>query len=391
MDITRLQRSPIGTLVPIRGVDARTLREFQHFAYLPDPLPTEVALEQGTWRMVAEASSSLGQLRQVCDQLPNPRLLITPALAKEAQATSALEGTYGTLPDVLEARLPGFEPRTPEIREIRGYEKMASHGFESVTDREITIGLLCDLQKILAHASRHPSKDPGQVRKDQVVIGAEDAPVEDSRFVPPPPGDQLAAGLQAWQQWVTTDHDLPIVVRAAMAHYQFETLHPFNDGNGRVGRLVILLQLLREGTLEAASLTISPWFLKRRREYQDALFDLSCTGEWDPWIRFFCRALMDQCGQHVEVAKQLLTWLSGVRHQLVERRWTGLIANLTEKLIEWPIVTNVWVQQEHGVKAPTAQSAIDRLVEIGVLKELTGRNYRRVYGATAVMNLVESL
>jgi len=137
----------------------------------------------------------------VCAQLPNPQLLIAPSLAKEAQATSALEGTYGALPDVVEARLPGFEPKRPEIREIHAYERMARHAFQWVHDRHITIGMLCDLQRVLAEASRHPSRDPGRVRRDQVRIGAEDCTVYDARFIPPPASDHLAAGLDAWQEW----------------------------------------------------------------------------------------------------------------------------------------------------------------------------------------------
>lgn len=391
MDLDALRASPVGRLVRIAGTDQRTLRDYDHYAFVPDPLPERVTLRQETWKSVTEAAASIGQLRQVCAQLPNPQLLILPALAKEAVATSALEGTYGTLPDVLEARLPGFEPKSPEIREIRAYEHMAQHGFEWVQERPITLNMLCELQQVLAESSRHKSRDPGKIRRDQVVIGPEDCTVYDARFVPPPADDHLRSGLDAWQEWVNSEHGLPVPVRAAMAHYQLETLHPFNDCNGRVGRLVILLQLLLDGALDVPSLTVSPWFLRRRTEYQDGLLAVSRTGDWDAWVSFFCRGLKEQCDLHVHVARQLLDWMNDLRRRLLDRHWHGVIVQVAEALIEWPIVTNRLIQLNYDVRAPAAQSAIDRLVELDAVKELTGRNYARVYGATTVMNLVESL
>ena len=278
MDIARLQGSPVGRLVAITGTDPRTLRPYDHFAFVPHPLPGTVDLAQETWTAVTDAAAALGRLKQACAYLPNPQLLIAPALTKEAQATSALEGTYGTLPDVLEARLPGFTPRSPEIREINAYEQMARLAFDWIQEREITVGMLCDLQKILAAGARRPSLDPGQVRRHQVIIGPEGCEFHESRFIPPPAGDQLRAGLDEWQTWINQDHSLPVVVRAALAHYQFETLHPFNDGNGRVGRLVIGLQLVRDGTLDSPSLTISPWLL-RRPSSTKITFSLSAAPE----------------------------------------------------------------------------------------------------------------
>lgn len=367
------------------------MRDYDHFAFVPSPLPDRIELKQETWTAVADAAGSLGQLRQACAYLPNPHLLIAPALAKEAQATSALEGTHGTLPDVLEARLPGAVPKTPEIREIRAYERMAEHGFEWVRDREVTVGVLCDLQRILADASRRRPPDPGEIRGRQVIIGPEDSSFEEARFIPPPPGDQLRAGLDAWQAWINTDHGLPVVVRAALSHYQFETLYPFSDCNGRVGRLVIVLQLLRAGALDAPSLTISPWLLRRREQYQDHLLNVSRTGDWDPWVAFFARGLHEQCQSHVAVAQHLVTWVADLRQQLHDRHWTGTIAHLVEALIDWPIVSNTLLRDKFDVTPVTAQGAIDRLVELGVLEELTGGNYARVYGAREIMKLVESL
>jgi Fic family protein len=390
VDVDRLRTSPIGQLVRIQGTDART-GDYDYFAFVPDDLGEHVALATPTWTSVAHAMEGLGRLRQACAQLPNPRLLIAPALVQEALTTSALEGTYGELPDVLEARLPQRGAPSAEVGEIRAYEAMANKAFDWMKDRPITVGVLSDLQGMLAERSRRPPKDPGRVREHQVFIGPEGSAVNDARFVPPPPGMQLRGGLQAWQDWINADHDLPVVVTCALAHYQFETLHPFGDGNGRIGRLVFILQLLRSGVLPEPGLTISPWLLKRRTEYQDTLLNTSTTGDWNPLVVFFARAIQDQCNAHVAIAQQVLDWFAETRQALADRRWSGVIAKIVEDLIDRPVITAGSVAEQYETSAPSAHHAIDRLVGIGVLEELTGRSYGRVFGARQVLELVESL
>jgi Fic family protein len=392
MDLEALRRSPRGQLVPITLPPRHALGEpVEYEAFLPLPLPDQLQLSNQTWKVASDAANAIGALRQACAHLPNPRLLIEPALVKEAQATSALEGTYGALGEIMQAQLPGFQPSTPEVREINAYIEMARSAFVWIRERPVTVGLLCDMQKILAEGSRRPVRDPGRIRTSQVYIGPEDCEIAESRFVPPPPGDRLRADVDDCLTWVGARQDLPIEVRIAMAHYQFETLHPFSDCNGRVGRLVVLLQLLLEGRLDEPALTLSPWLLKRRAQYQDQLLALSCTGDWNPWIQFFCEGLIEQCDRHVEVARQIISWLEGLRTELNDRHWTGTIGSLAADLIAWPVVTNSTVQTRYGCTAPTAQKAIDRLVELEVLTELTGGNYARVWGARPVMELVESL
>ncbi len=390
MDVDALRASPVGQLVPIEGHDQQG-KEFSYFAFLPSPLPNEVHLAPATWTKVAAASEALGRLHQACAPLPNPGLLIAPALAKEAVDTSALEGTYGALADVLEARLSETRPRSAEVAEIRAYERAAYEGFSWVRERPITVAMLSDLQGILAAESKEPQRDPGQVRDHQVVIGPKHGTVYDARYIPPPPDDRLRAGLEQWQEWLVVEHPLPPVLKAAMAHYQFESLHPFGDGNGRIGRLVIVLQLLRDGIISEPAITISPWLRKRRDQYQGHLLDVSRTGDWNPWVAFFCEALCEQARAHVAVVETLLEWLAAIRQLLNERHWSGTVASIVEDLVDWPVITSSFVQQKYGVSPPTAKSAIDRLCELGVLTEITGRTYNRAFGARAVIDAVERL
>lgn len=389
MDTEAFSASPIGQLIRIQGVDALN-GDYDHFGYLPDPLPERIDLTQESWYAVSRAAEALGRLRQACAQLPNPRLMIQPALAREAVSTSALEGTYSTLPEVLEARL-SESPLSREVTEVRGYEEMADRAFEWVKERSITVGMLSDLQGVLAAHSMNPVRDPGKVREHQVVIGPEGCSVYDARYVPPPPGDQLRTGFRDWQDWIAEKHDLPIVVRVALAHYQFECLHPFGDGNGRLGRLVMLLQLLCDGTLQEPALTISPWLEKRRGQYTDLLLQVSQNGDWNPWVQFISAALEEQATRHVVVAEQLLSYIAGVRREIQSRGWGGLIVELVDDLIVWPVLSVGFAARHYKKSFPTAKGAVDRLVEIGVLTEMTGRSYRRKFGCIPVIRIVEGL
>ncbi len=176
-----------------------------------------------------------------------------------------------------------------------------------------------------------------------------------------------------------------------MAHYQFEALHPFGDGNGRVGRLAAVLQLLQDGTIDHPALTVSHWFSRRRHQYQEGLFNLSATGDWNPWVSFFCQALCEQSQRSVRASQALLEWLTDIRAMLSERHYSGVIQTLAQDLIEWPVITLMFTAKKYEVSVPTAKSAIDRLVALGVIQEMTGRSYKRVFGARRVMEIVEAM
>jgi len=391
MDLERLRKTPIGELVPITGRDAR-YGDFAYFAYLPLPLSDDITLESLTWAKVAEASLALGKLEQACAQLPDPKLLIQPALFREALDTSALEGTVGVLRDLLEAQLQTAKNLSAETKEINAYVEVAMTAFRMVGQRRLTIGMLSELQARLFRETPDKPADIGRPRQGLVWIGAKDRPIQEARFVPPPADDRLQAGIDEWERWINADlpHLAP-VVRAAMGHYQFETLHPFGDGNGRLGRLVVVLQLLCSGVIKQPAITLSPWLLRHRSEYQDQLLSVSCTGNWNPWIRFFCEAVSAQCTALITGADDLLEWLSTSRRKLDERRWTGKIHEVLRDLIEWPLTTIGRTASRYEISPMNATRIIDHLVEAGILTELTGKAYGRSFGALDVMSIVERI
>lgn len=390
MDFDAFRSSPVGQLVPINGFDQRFGETFETFAFLPAPLPTVVPLSTDAIYAVTNATAAVARLDQAAFRLPNPMLLARPAIRREAVSTSALEGTYATFDEVLESDFLDADDLSPAIAEVRNYIVAAELAFKWVAERPITIAMLEALQKHLVQGTRGDTSDAGRVRQIQVCIGSGVGRVADARFIPPPPGDQLRDGLQDWQRWITTDDTIPTVVKMALGHYQFETLHPFNDGNGRLGRLICVLQLARRGELRVPVLNLSPWFEQRRRDYQDALLATSATGDYDTWIRFFCTAVEAQARQAVERIDHLLDWKEGLMETLRAAKVRGVALTIAEELIGYPMLTPTTAAKLYNVSYPAANSAIRRLEELGVLHERTGGKYARVYEARDVLRIINA-
>lgn len=389
MDIDAIKSSPIGKLVPIAGFDQRTGEEYEHSAYLPDLLPSDVALSSATWTSVAQAEAALGRLDEASQQVPEPGLLRRAATRREAQSTSALEGTFAPIEEVLEPDLEDRSQLSLQVWEILNYVAAAEEGLKWISSRPITSGLICQLQRVLVAGTPGEHSDSGGIRDRQVVVGPRDASVKEARFVPPPPGDQLQSGLDQWVHWVTDPpNDLPPVVRAAMSHYQFESLHPFSDGNGRIGRLLIVLELMRDAVLREPILVVSPWFESRRMEYQDHLLDLSRTGDWDRWIRFFAQgvgAAADVFRQRIE---ELIAWREQAIDTVRSAKVSGVAEHIAGDLIGSPILRAPRVARDHHVTPQGAMKALERLTELGLLTErkLGGR---RSFRAERVIELIE--
>lgn len=394
MDLPAITQSPIGRLVPISGTDPFRNEHYEHQAFVPDPLPErlhEFNLSPETWSAVVDAAAALAKLDQAGRQVPNPVLFRRPTLRREAQSTSALEGTYAAFTDLLEADLDeGRTTRSAEVREVLNYVQAAERAFEWIEERPLTLGVLGELQRILVRGTAGDLSDAGGIRDRQVVVGAQRRPITESRYVPPPPGDVLQSGMEAWLGWLNdAGSDIPEVVRAALAHYQFESLHPFSDGNGRLGRLIVVLQLMHYGVLHYSLLIVSPWFEARRREYQDALLGVSQTGNFDPWVRFFADGLHAQARETLVRIEALLDYQDELRSLIRDQRVRGVRAQIMEDIVGQPIIAVPWAAHRYGVSYQAANEAIAKLVKDQILEEMTGRNYDRLFAALRVLRIVE--
>ncbi len=387
--------SPTGALVSISGSD--TVRgPWAHIAFQPNPLPTTTpSLAVRTHIAVADARAALAALDARASLLPNPALLRRPTLRVEAQSTSALEGTYAPLVEVLSADEDEEHPDAA-MREILNYVSAAEFAFAWVGDgRPLTVGLLEDLQGRLVHKTIADTDQAGKVRTGQVAIGArKGVRIEEARFVPPPPGLDLVSATRDCVDWIAADHGREIdpVVAAAMGHYQFEAIHPFNDGNGRIGRLMIVLQFLRSGLLSEPTLTVSPWFEARRPEYYDHLRGVSTRGDWDSWVRFFA----DGVASSATATDLRLRQLVEVQQMLKERvRSAGLRADTAMTLVDFAVGRSVFtvrqVERSLSVGYGRANKLVGQLVDAGVLFQYGDSSYDRRFTAPDVLGVLTGL
>jgi Fic family protein len=314
----------------------------------------------------------LARLDQAARQVPNPALLREPALRREAQSTSALEGTFAPFVEVLEPDLEERGQLSLAILEILNYVVAARHAFAWVEERPLTTGLVGGIQRLLVQGTSGEHSDAGGLRDRQVFIGPEDTTIENARFVPAPNGDQLRTAFDDLVNWVNrSDVRLPPVVQAGLAHYQFETLHPYSDGNGRIGRLVIVLQLMRLGVLKHPILVVSPSFEARRTQYQDALLRLSQTGDGDAWIAFFATGVEAAASSTHQRIDGLLTWREEALGHARAARVSGVTERLTSDLIGMPVLRANQVAELYGVTHQGAMNALRRLADLGLLTTQT--------------------
>lgn len=389
MDIAKFEASPVGTLVSISGSDAYLRRGYKHVAFCPSPLPHEMQLSLRTHKLLGEAERGVGRLDASVKQLPNPALLVRPTLYREAVATSALEGTYAPLAEVFEADLLEDRQRSHEVREILNYVAASERGLLLIETRPICASLVSELQAILVRGTRGDGFDAGRIRTGQVYIGERGLGIESSRFVPPPAGQILIEGVSEWEKWINEDDDLPLVAKVALAHYQFETLHPFSDGNGRLGRLIVVLQFMTAGALAFPVLNLSPWLEARKDSYKDHMLAVSASGNFDPWVAFFAEAVIAQADDAVRRITRIMQIRQRMLDDLKAERARGVVLDIVDDLVAFPIITPSRAASLHGVTYPPANNAIERLVRLGHLREITGGSYGRVFASDALMLAVE--
>lgn len=396
MDLSLFTPASSGRVVPISGTDA-DYGTWQHHAFVPDPLPSEMPnVATQTHLRIADARAAVATLDSTARQLDNPGLLRHPTLRREAQSTSALEGTYAPLSEVLTA---GAEDLTnQDLREIINYVEMADAAYASVMEgHPLTVPMLCEMQARLVHQTRHEGRESGQVRSIQVVVGtrpdvaSDQAPIFRSRYVPPPPGVDLRAQLNALLEWKGTDHRSSIdpVAKAAMAHYQFETIHPFHDGNGRLGRLLMTIDLLTTGILSEPTLSVSPWFEARRDEYYDRLLAVSTDGDWNGWLEFFARGLTASASstqrQMLELVEARDQMRGVVSHSALR---AGTAYSLVDLAVANPSFTVRRVEHDLDLSYGRANRLVEQLVGLGILAELPTRGPSRRFYAPTILDIL---
>lgn len=383
MDVKRFQKSPTGRLVKApRG----------YWAFVPHPLPPQINWSVDLVSALSDADRALGELAGVGRTLPNPHLLIRPFVRREAVLSSRIEGTEASLPDLYAyeaAQLALFElPQPSDVREVLNYVRALEYGLERLSTLPLSLRLIRELHAHLMEGVRGEHSTPGEFRRSQNWIGPPGCMLNDATFVPPPVPEMQQA-LDAFERFLHTPSPLPPLVQLALIHYQFEAIHPFLDGNGRIGRLLITLLLCQWGLLSQPLLYLSAYFEKYREAYYDGLLLVSQEGRWARWIEFFLRGVAMQARDAVSRSQRLQDLQQRYRQQFQASRSSVLLLQLIDQLFAAPVVTVRQVEQYLGVTFRTAQLHVNRLAEAGILREVTGRARNRVYIADEIMRTIE--
>jgi Fic family protein len=317
-------------------------------------------------------------------------MLIQPYLRKEAVLSSKIEGTQSSLSELLlfEAGARGPQSRQADLHEVTNYVDALNLGIRRLPKLPISQRLIQELHARLMRGVRGGDRTPGHFRTTQNWIGAPGTPIEEADFVPPPPGSALAEALDDWEKFIHEEDALPPLVRCALMHYQFETIHPFSDGNGRIGRLLMPLFLLSQGHLSQPLLYLSAYFESNRESYYATLSEGRFTGNLIPWLTLFMRAVETQARDAAARADKLTSLESEYRKRVAKSR-SSVIYPLLEQIMTSIYVTTGDVARRHGVTYPTAQNAVAELVRVEVLKEVTGRTSYRIYAASEILAVLE--
>lgn len=357
-------------------------------AFVPDPLPPNVLWDGQMVSLLSTADRALGRLAGVGQTLPNPHLLIGSFKRREAVLSSRIEGTQASMDDLLlfEAA-PTVQPRVPDVREVWNYVRALEHGLDRQKNLPMSKRLMREMHGILLEGVRGQEHTTGEFRRSQNWIGPPGCSLADATFVPPPPSEMCEA-IDALETYLHEPSTLPPLVRLAVIHYQFEAIHPFLDGNGRIGRLMITLLLCMEGNLPGPLLYLSAYFERHRSEYYAGLLNVSCDGQWTEWITFFLRGVAEEAMDGVDRATRLLVLRERYREAFHSARSPALLLKLIDELFGAPAMTAARAAEVLRVTPSTAQRNIDKLVRSGILRETTGRKRYRVFLADEIIRVL---
>ncbi len=378
MDTALFQNSPSGRLV--RAVDG-------YWAFVPNLLPPKLDWSDALVSLTSRADLALGTLSGLGEALPNPHLLIYPFIRKEAVLSSRIEGTQSSLSELLLFEATKAEKQR-DVREVQNYVHAMEHGLKRLDDLPLSLRLIRELHAILMEGVRGEKATPGEFRQSQNWIGPPGCTLNDATFVPPPVSEMMGT-LDHLEKFLYADTQLPPLVELALVHYQFETIHPFLDGNGRIGRLLITLFLCQRSILSKPLLYVSAFFERHRQEYYDRLLEVSQRGAWRQWIEFFLQAVVEQSHDAVYRARRILDLHRTYYQTSLGKRLPPTAVELVELIFVRPVLNTRVVQEYLKVTFPAAQKAIKALIEEGILTEITGGKRNKAYAAKKILEILE--
>lgn len=358
-----------------------------YFAFVPAPLPPEIRYDDELVIELSNADAALSELSGLGRVLPNPNLLIVPYVRKEAVLSSRIEGTKTDLAELLRDEAGAEVPvrDLADVREVRNYVRALEYGVKRRAKLPLSLRLVRELQEHLMRGVRGDRATPGEFRRSQNWIGPPGSTIETATYVPPPV-EEMTACLDSWERFLHDRGKTPDLIQCALIHEQFEAIHPFLDGNGRIGRLLITLFLMERERLSQPLLYLSAYIERNRDEYYDLLQAVRTRGDWRSWILYFLRGVTSISREAVSRSSRLMDLRERFRKKLAGQK-NGI--RLLDELFENPYVTVARAQRILGVSNPTARQAVERLERAGILTETTGRGWGRLYLAKPILRIVD--
>jgi cell filamentation protein, protein adenylyltransferase len=368
------------------GKIVKTLRDY--LAFVPNPLPPTITYSPELIRLLADAAGALGELAGLGRMLVDPHVLVNPALHQEAVLSSRIEGTQAEIEDLFMFEAdPDERPEKADVREVYNYVVALEYGLKRLDSLPVSLRLIREIHERLMDGVRGGQTTPGQFRTTQNWIGRPGDLLNAATFVPAPM-EELPHVLGEWEKYIHTDDEAHPLARLAFIHYQFEAIHPFVDGNGRVGRLLLILLLCHWGLLPQPLLYLSAFFERHRDDYYRCLLRVSQRGEWEEWLQFFLTGVREQAQASLKTAKVLLDLQPQYRSRLRGERITKITLELSDYLFARPVVTAPIVRDHWKVSHHTAQEALGDLRKAGILHEITGQRRNRTWIAREIIQIL---
>jgi Fic family protein len=356
-------------------------------AFVPAPLPPEMVWAERLIRSLSDADRFIGQLSGEGKQLPNPHLLIRPFIKREAVLSSKIEGTQATLGELLASDAGAAVNRSPDdLREVGNYVTALDHGIKRLNTLPLSLRLVREVHEKLMEGVRGGNATPGQFRKTQNWIGPAGCTLQNATYIPPPP-DLLMDCLKNWEQFLHVQK-IPPLVQAGLLHYQFEAIHPFLDGNGRIGRLLVILFLVERKVLAEPLLYISAFFEATRSEYYNLLLSVSQKSQWNPWLEYFLNGIARMSDDVLSRAERINLLLQNWR-EAVSGQKPKILFDVIDLLAENPYWTTKRISERLQVAFTTAQRAINVLVKQGVLSQVGKGERDKVFCAAEIMKILD--
>lgn len=360
-----------------------------YYAFVPNPLPPVIQYDKKLIRLLSEADRLLGELSGTGRLLPNPYLLIAPYIRREAVSSSRIEGTQASLSDLFfyEAS-EQEEPKVPDVMEVRNYVKAMEYGIKRLAELPLSVRLIREIHKILTKGVRGERATPGEIRRSQNWIGPSGCSLNEATYVPPPV-EEMKQTLSDWEKYLHLNSDEPLLIQCALIHYQFEAIHPFLDGNGRVGRLLITFFLCEKGYLTQPLLYLSAFFDKYRDEYYARLLAISQKGEWQRWIEFFLRGIANQSKEALLDAKKILELHAEYQNVLEKTKKVPESAHrLIDEIFVNPVISISGLSKKWNMPFNSVKTGVLRLVGIDILREVSDRKRNKLFIAPRLMKLL---